>query len=338
MTEAVQEPYYGTSPSDDQLLAMTSANSSFSRLLPGMQFAVDSTSLGAFKECPRKYYYLNIMGIGSRGESVHLTFGSWVHGAIERYHHARANGTEHDEAVRQVLGWLLRASWDRKLGRAWASLDPKKTRSSLIRSVVWYLDEVAEHDALTTVVLANGKPAVELSFSFALGETVASTGEDVLVCGHLDRLALLNDVPYIADAKTTGGAIDQRWFQHFTPDNQFSLYHAAGQIVYDLPVAGVIVDGIEVGAGFTRFGRGMISRTPAQSAEWLSATAWWVRSMEESAARREWPQNEKSCGFYGGCPFRGLCGKTPQGREVWIKTEYDSRVWDPLVRRGVPGS
>jgi hypothetical protein len=40
-------------------------NTSFSKLLPGMQVAIDSTSLGAFKTCPR-YYYYNISWAGRR--------------------------------------------------------------------------------------------------------------------------------------------------------------------------------------------------------------------------------------------------------------------------------
>ena len=64
-------------------------------------------------------------------------------------------------------------------------------RLTLLRSVVWYLDQF-EHDSLETVILQDGKPAVELSFRF-LTNYQAPTGEPFLLCGHFDRVALFND-------------------------------------------------------------------------------------------------------------------------------------------------
>ena len=64
-------------------------NSSFSTRLPGFQLAIDSTSLGEFKLCPRRYYYSILRGLGPRGGSVHLTFGIWMHTAREKYEVAK---------------------------------------------------------------------------------------------------------------------------------------------------------------------------------------------------------------------------------------------------------
>ena len=77
----------------------TSGNTSFSRQMPGLQLAVDSTSLGEFKICPRRYYYAIVLGWQTRVESVHLTFGILLHGARERYDHRRSAGDSHDDAV-----------------------------------------------------------------------------------------------------------------------------------------------------------------------------------------------------------------------------------------------
>ena len=41
--------------------------------------------------------------------------------------------------------------------------DTIKTRFTLLRSVVWYLEQF-ENDPCETVILADGRPAVELSF------------------------------------------------------------------------------------------------------------------------------------------------------------------------------
>lgn len=49
-----------------------------SPFLPGtkIQYAWDSTSIGYLKTCPRLYQYTIIEGWQSKGESLHLRFGS----------------------------------------------------------------------------------------------------------------------------------------------------------------------------------------------------------------------------------------------------------------------
>lgn len=315
-------------------------NTSFSLQLPALQLAVDSTSLGAFKTCPRFYHYSVMLGYQPRQESVHLTFGLLIHGGVERYHHAKAQGLSHGDSLDKALDWGLRQTWNKELQRPWASLDSYKNRWTFVRTLVWYLDKYGEHDALETVVLANGKPAVELSFSFASGFVAASTGEAILFCGHLDRLATLNGVPYIPDVKTTKSELNQRYWNSHNPSNQFSMYDLAGQIVWQLPVKGIIVDGCQVLVGSSRFERHLIPRDEAQRDEWYRATGTWLASMNTAATEYErwgeqaYPQNETSCGKFGGCEFQQICSRSPVARKQWLETGYKRRVWDPLQRRG----
>ena len=221
---------------------MSQVNSSFSKLNPFLQLAVDSTSLKAYKNCPRYYYYSIIQGFQTRLESVHLTFGLLMHQSLEHYHHGKARGQSHDEALDFALDYALKATWNRELNRPWDSGDSYKNRYTLIRTVVGYLDHYGAADALETVILANGKPAVELSFSFNSGFVSRLTGEPFMFCGHLDRLALLNGVAYIPDVKTTKSELSARYWSSHNPSTQFGMYLLAGQIVYKLPVKGLIVD------------------------------------------------------------------------------------------------
>src|ERR1035437_9537119 len=138
-------------------------NSSFSQTTPNFQFAIDSTSLGAAKQCPRYYYYSIVRGLQSRVESPHLVFGLHLHAAREHYEHNRAAGMGHEDNLDNCLDFSLRATWNTELNRPWLSGHEKKNRKTLIQTIVWYLDEQAATDNLETVVLANGKPAVELS-------------------------------------------------------------------------------------------------------------------------------------------------------------------------------
>lgn len=320
-------------------------NSSFSLRNPYLQLAVDSTSLGAFKTCPRYYYYTILLGYQPKGESVHLTFGLLMHGSVERYHHGRAEGGSHDDALDKALAWALAETWNKELSRPWVSGDSYKNRSTLLRTLVWYLDKYGDNDALETVILASGKPAVELSFSYASGYSSRTTGESFLFCGHLDRLATLNGVPYIPDVKTTKSELGARYWNSHNPSNQFGMYLLAGEITYQLPVKGLIVDAVQVLVGSSRFERHLITKDEAQMSEFYGACGFWLLRMEDCAEGAQlatehgktelaYPMNETSCTKFGGCEFQQVCARSPVARQQWLETGFRRRVWDPLQRRG----
>lgn len=309
------------------------ANTSFSSLLPKLQLVVDSTSLGEFKLCPRRYQYGIIEGWRNKAPSVHLDFGTWLHGGVERYWRHKARGHGHDESTEQAVQWVLEATWNKTLGRGWVSDHKVKNRLSLVRTLVWYLDEKAQNDSLETIILSGGQPAVELSFTVNLG-VQTSTGEEFKACGHLDRLALLNNEPYVVDIKSTSGALDGRFFDGFSPDNQMSFYSAMGQIVWDVPLRGVIIDGAQIGVTFSRFQRGLIPRTQSQLDEWLQDLEHWLEALDRAAQEDYWPMNDKSCtGPYGDCPFRPVCYRPPGARQQWLESDYRRGRWDPAKAR-----
>lgn len=320
----------------------TQSNTSFSKRNLFLQLAVDSTSLGAFKTCPRYYYYTIIWGYQPKAESVHLTFGLLMHGGVERYHHGKADGGSHADALDKALDWVLRETWNRELNRPWNSGDSYKNRFTLIRTLVGYLDKYGDNDALETVILDSGKPAVELSFSFDSGFSSREFGESFLLCGHLDRLALFNGEPYIPDVKTTKSELNIKYWTSHNPSNQFGMYLLAGEIVYKLPVKGLIVDGAQVLVGESRFDRHLITKDQFQMDEFYQGTGRWLRRMEEAAGEaagladpiQAYPMDETSCGKFGGCEFRGICAKSPGSRGTWLESGFRKRVWDPLQRRG----
>lgn len=306
-------------------------NSSFSRTTPGLQLAIDSTSLGTFKECPRKYYLRHVLGIVPRETSVHLAFGLLLHKGCEVYDHAKAGGASHREALLTAVRWALAATWDRRLGRPWASGHAEKNRQGLIRALVWHLEKFKD-DPCETVILASGKPAVELSFTMPTG--LEHKGEAFVLCGHLDKLVRMSGFVYVKDIKTTGSTLTGFFFDRFSPDNQMSLYSIAGRVVYAEPTEGVIVDAIQIGGTFVRSMRGLVPRTAEQSQEWLDELPHWIGQMIYSAETQKWPMNDKACHHYAGCPYRGICSRSPSAREVETRQGYFKELWDPLVRRG----
>ena len=298
------------------------------------QFAWDSTSLGYMKECPRKYYYTMIRGLRSRGESLHLTYGSWYHKALEDYEKHTFAGLGHLEAMRKVVRWLLEATWVYETdehgvpsgGAPWDGGHNSKTRENLIRTVIWHLEQFGPEDPARTVRLKSGAPAVELSFRLQIDD-------DLILCGHLDRVVEFQGVNYVMDHKTTTTTVGSNYFEQYTPDNQMSLYTFAASIIYEAPVKGVIIDAAQIAVGFSRFTRGMVYRTDTQVTEWLDDMREWVALAHLYAERDRWPMNDKSCHKFSGCPFRQICGSDERVRETFIQQNFHVNHWNPLEVR-----
>lgn len=338
-----------------------------SPFLPGtkIQYALDSTSLGYFKTCPRLYYYTIILGWQPKGESVHLLFGRLYHEALHLYDIHRLEHYSHDDAVYQVVLWLCAnregypdVSEEKPSIRA-------KSFEALLRTTIWYLDRYpTEKDPAKTLTLENGKPACELSFRFELdwGPTrtkligkqfwdsdnqevviepteVTETIQPYILCGHLDRVVEFAGHPFVMDRKTTS-AVGPKYFDQWAPHNQMSLYTIAGQIVLGAPVRGVIIDAAEVKEetrnhpAYSEFFRGFTYRTKEQNEEWLADLHYWTAQMETSATLDEWPMNDLSCDKYGGCKFREVCSKSPSVRESFLKSQFErAEPWNPLKVR-----
>ena len=312
-------------------------NTSFSQLLPRLQVYVDASSMSEFKTCPRKYFYSIVLGRQPTEESVHLTFGTLLHSAVELYHKTRFTkdySKSHEEAVRVVVKWLMNATWDRKNNRPWTSNDRYKNRFTLVRTVVWYLDE-HQNDILVTAILKDGRPAVELPFTFGSG-FYAFTGEEFKLCGKMDRIAIYRPDSnyYVTDVKTTKSTIGDYYFKKYSPDNQVSTYSLAGNVVFGIPVEGLIIDAAQIAIEFSRFERGLVERSQENLIEWKEDLGYWLMNLNHCAETDRWPMNDSACDKYGGCPFRPVCAqKNPTAAMRVLEGSYRERQWDPLKNR-----
>lgn len=307
---------------------------SFSQIAPKHQLAWDSTSLSALKRCPRYYQYAIVEGYTGRVANVHLSFGSFYNDSLVTYNKGRAAGLAHEEALLGAVRYALTVTWNENLGRPWTSDLPTKTRETLLRSVIWYLEQFAE-DSCVTDIMPDGKSAVELSFRLHLEVDSQLTGEPYLLCGYLDRKVTFCGYSWIMDWKTSQRALDEKYFAEYTPNTQVSQYSFAGRIVGGEQIKGVIIDAAQLGVTFTRFQRSQIGRTDAQLEEWLHDSLTFIRQNETYVANNYWPQNDAVCGLYGGCPFRPICSLTPDLRQQHIDALFSKRMWDPLLMREV---
>jgi hypothetical protein len=281
-----------------------------------------------------------IEGWSSKEESIHLRFGGEYHQALHDYDLSRAAGIPHDDSVHDVIRELLirtadfKPDPDTKAGKY-------KSREALVRTVIWYLDGSRANDNYSTYIMANGKPAVELSFRFelAFGPDGREGNEPTpyLLCGHLDRVCTDGTDLYVEDHKTTTTTLGDYFFNQFEPSNQMSLYTYGGQMVLEAPIRGVIINGVQLMIDSTRFVRGFTFRTKDQLEEWVTDLSRWLSLAEWYADNGYWPQNDTACDKFGGCRFRGVCSKSPQVREIYLKSGFNKLEpkdrWNPLRSR-----
>jgi hypothetical protein len=321
--------------------------------LPGtnIQFAWDSTSLGLLKTCPRLYQYTMIDGWGSRDESIHLRFGIEYHSALQDYAIARAKGIDHEQSIRDTVRYLHERVWNWGVDRN-SRAGKYKNRETIVGLVVDYLDHFSD-DPAETFILADGTPAVELSFRFELdwgpdweppyeSDTpevgMEYTKQPYLLSGHLDRVVNFNDDLYVMDRKTSLSTLSGYYFNQWSPSNQMTLYTLAGKIMLNSPIKGVIIDAAQVLLEKPNaFQRGFTYRTNDQLDEWRVDLRFWLHNAEAYATTGYWPQNDTSCDKFGGCKFREVCSRSPQVREQYLKSSFDKlepdERWNPLKAR-----
>lgn len=314
-----------------------------SPFLPGtnIQYALDSTSIGYLKICPRLYQYTMIEGWNSKEESVHLKFGIEYHKALQDFDMSIAAGIPHEDAIHDTIRELLTRTAD------WKPDHKTKNKEFLVRTVIWYFEHFRD-DPAKTFVMDNGKPAVEVSFRFELDwgpqdkaylpvGGLDGAAQPYLLCGHLDRVVNFNDELYVMDRKTTTSTPGSYYFNQYEPHNQMSLYTLASQVIFESPIRGVIIDVAQIGMGFSRFVRGFTYRTPDQIEEWLNDLRYWTSLMEGFASAGHWPMNDTACDKFGGCRFREVCSKSPQVRENFLRSDFEKLApedrWNPLKPR-----
>lgn len=284
-----------------------------------IQIAWDSTSLSRFLTCPRLYYYTNIKGYKPKKVSVHLEFGIYYHSALELYTKMVVKGADHRTALHYAVLAALISSKDFK------SDDTYKNRAILIKTIVDYLEHY-RHDTIKPIILENNQPAVELSFRFELDQST-------IFCGHMDRLVEFNNEIYTLDHKTTKMALGKMYFDQYSVSVQPPLYTLAGQVVYNKPTKGILIDAAQILVGGTRFQRHPVPFGKAWLTEWVEMIKHKIALAYQYAKSDFWPMNPTACHKFGGCDFRSVCSRSPEVRHLFLSADFVIDRWDPLVIR-----
>jgi hypothetical protein len=297
-----------------------------------VQFGWDQTSIKLAEECLKKYEYVMLKGWRSRGSNVHLLFGGVYASCLEHFHKFRAEGVEHDQALINVVREALVSTWvyneeEPDKSGPWISDHNTKTRENLVRTIVWYFEHFKD-DPCQTIILSNGRPAVEHSCK-------VNADDGIILSAHIDRVVEYANNPYIQDQKTTGATISSYYFNSYNPDSQITgTLPFVGRAVFGIPIKGVMVDAAQIAVGFSRFERGFVFVDDPILDEWYDDTMELIGRAQAATRNNHFPRNRASCHKYAGCQFRNVCSKSPHVREQFLKADFEKGVrWDPLEAR-----
>ncbi len=325
-----------------------------SQFLPGttIQYAWDSVSLTNILACPRRYQYSIIDGYVSKapGYAIALVFGILFHKGMEFYEIAKAAGATHDEATRRAVEQTAALPATATLPTD-ADLEDEasihtpdagddaeddgiqlrnskiRTRYYLMRAIVWYLEHYRD-DPAKTILMASGRPAVELSFRIPL--ELDGIEHPILLCGHIDRGVEFNGSLFAADYKTTK-SLSRQFFSMFNLSHQLTGYTAAGQVIFERPVSGAIIDGIALQVGGVKLGRAVSRRSKGQIAEYFQTLTFANSLANTFATTGYYPMNTASCYF---CDYKDVCQQPPEYRQRFLDMYFTKkRGWNPLENR-----
>lgn len=208
-----------------------------------------------------------------------------------------------------------------------------KNRLTLIRALVWYIEDQPEEltDGLYPFTFPDGTPAVELSGRLPTPWTTPA-GEPYILAFHLDYIGKFGEELFITDNKTTSHALNAAFWQGYSPSMQLDNYDLFGSLLFpDLPIRGVMLDAIQVSANSVRFGRHPFYKTESQREEQWKLIEWWIKQAERYAEEGFWPMNKRNCWQ---CMFKGVCSKPPEERAKWLAADFVKREpWNPLKER-----
>jgi hypothetical protein len=321
-------------PTEEELRRAVSDRASFSTRTAGLQLVWDATSISAFLACPTRYYYSIILGLTPQYKSVHLTFGGAYQRALETYDRERLRGKAHRDAMIDAVAVGYREGAALPLDKRPDNLPVEaptpppevKRRDQLVRAIVDHCEQFAD-DPLETVTLADGTPAVELSFRFDSG--IQLCGEEIQLSGHFDRVVK----PWnVLDHKTSKNAVDDKYRMKMELSTQMYQYGFGSSVIRpdEAATTTLVIDVVQMLADNVRTSRFPIRYTQPQLREYYDDLSQQLPAAGDYIRNRRFPRNRESCLL---CDFKRICRVDPSIRPHIAATEFARRYWDPATPR-----
>lgn len=259
----------------------------------------DSSSLGTYISCPRKYYWRYVRHLLPRGyKSAPLDFGTAIHEALRIWY------TTHDaeEAIS-----TFHDLWDERLE------DNKRTHEKGIELLSGYFKKY-ERETFTWI----SEPETVFKLDF-YGNTFV---------GRFDGVIDFQGLPLIIDHKTAT-RMGSSYFYKFRPDMQMSAYVWAARQLFGDEIAGALINVLYFTTKKMGYFRSIVERQDWEIQEFLDVAS---RNIEEIKSKdredhMDWEPRWAYCQHWSTCMFRDLC--TEKNPEPLVQSMYRVDEWDP---------
>jgi len=287
---------------------------------------LDSTTMAAFKSCPRKAQLEFIDHWKLRDQSIHLHAGASYATGIEKARVAYyIDGKSPEDSIAIGVGALLKA-----YGNFDCPPESAKSAERTAGALEYYFSQYRlGEDKAIPMTLPGGKRGIEFSFLEPLEINHPVSGEPLLYSGRMDMMCQFENMHLGEDDKTTS-QLGASWPRQWDLRSQFTGY------VWGAARAGIKLDGFLV--------RGVsILKTKYDTLQAITYRPQWlidrwyeqlirdIKRMIQAWESGYWDWNlDHACAEYGGCPFKSVC----QMREptALLEQQFQRRKWDPVAR------
>jgi hypothetical protein len=301
---------------------------------------IDSTKLGTYMQCPRKYFYAYLLGWQPREPNIHLVFGTAWHLAAEHLLKTQYDEKEVEEAQFKFFNYF-RDHFDSSRDR---DFEPK-TLANALESIKTYAkrfkSDVVNYQVLGTEiagrVMIGPKHPMAFRIDAVLEELQYSLGE-------IHKVIVL-------DHKTSQRRM-YYWKDEWKMSIQILLYIYVAMCIHgmspDLEIGARVRGAFFYKAKNTEYEEAPVDRTPNQMQAWLTSirahydllmSDMRILLSEDKVGNDEmeaFPMNEKSCFLYSRpCEYFDFCSAdgwaNPLQKCDRTPKAFVVRQWNPLA-------
>jgi hypothetical protein len=276
--------------------------------------------------CPRYYFYSHILGWKGEEPNHDLVFGQAWHAAMQ---YLAIHGYS-DEDVTEAFDKFLdvyRPYFSVETDELYRAKNPTNTLKALGRYVEQYASDREDFDVLYTEI--GGTVSLDYDRSIAFRQDTICEGERGV---------------FSLEHKTTGGALNSRWFDQWTLKTQVGTYaHVLNCLFPDKKIDGVTINAVSLMKTKIDFQRKSIPTNLGYMQRWLQTVLFWIDMIYQDLERLDkckesdpvlfaFPMNTENCTKYWGCRFSPFCYAWDNPLQHCYEPPVGMMVehWDPL--------
>ena len=292
---------------------------------------LDPSKMNDFMECPRKFFYLHILGWRTDTPNNHLVFGQAWHKAQEHLL-LHGYGPESIEGAQEKLREHYRREFPEETDELFEPKTPDRAVIALVEYAVKWAKDPEAFEVLYTEV-AGAVPISDRSvIHFRMDSILRHRRE-----GY-----------YLSFEHKTGSYLNNQWMMQWPLSIQIGCYtHALNCMFFGEDIRGINVRGTffkRTKAPLFDFGEVPCRKTMGQMRTWLNTVLNNVdqikfntedlisHEQDSDSVMRSFPMRPTSCNNYFGCPFHDFCMAWPNPLQRCEEPPpgYKVEFWNPM--------